>query len=539
MRTTDKRNLLIIGSGITGAYAAALAIQAGHHVQLVTKGVLGYSNSAFAQGGITAVTPDSVRHGDSVASHIQDTLVAGAHRNDRRAVAHLCTEAAAHITALSKLGVEFDRETTPAGTSFQLGLEGAHSYPRILHVNQDATGAGIMDALTHHLKTAEEQGRAKIYEHTAVSELVTENGAMRGVLARGTHPGAETIRLDADAVLIATGGLGDLYKHSTNPSGASGDGVWLAWHVGAALKDLEFIQFHPTLVEGTSFMVSEALRGEGAILRDYRGERFMPSIHPSAELASRDIVSRAIYERKKATGHSVFLDARALEKERGQGFLAARFPMISAKLAEHGYNLAQDLIPVTPAQHYWMGGIATDLDAKTTVPGLYAAGESACTGVHGANRLASNSLLEGVVFAAAAIKAISSETWNQPAALPEGTISEGLLLPHTHIQDTIGVDDDPVLAKIQEVADNNLGVVRSGKGLAEAESSLALLASAHEHHLAALGALIAYAANLRTESIGAHTRSDYPHTETDHRTTHVLQNARSYTRPPLSTPANP
>ncbi len=532
MRTHGKRHLLIVGSGITGSYAALLALEAGLEVTVVTKGSLGYSNSAYAQGGITAVTADSVKLGDSVAAHIADTTVAGAQRNDVAAVTKLAGEAAAHIRTLARLGVDFDRN--PHG--FDLGLEGAHSHPRILHVGQDATGAGIMAALTAGIRAAADAGRLQLHEHTAVSELNVEHGAVRGV--RVEHDGGHAT-LAADAVLLTTGGLGDLYLHTTNPAGASGDGVWLAGQAGAALKDLEFIQFHPTLVEGSSFMISEALRGEGAVLRDKRGHRFMPAVHPAAELAPRDVVSRAIHEQKRRTGGSVYLDARELEHRHGPGFVARRFPTITQKLRGLGYDLAAEPVPVTPAQHYWMGGIYTDLNAKTTLPGLYAAGESACTGVHGANRLASNSLLEGVVFAAAAVTAVGAEAWAEPAVLPAGTISEGILIPETSIQPTEpkGMADadeafriEAILAGIQTIADDHLGVVRDAAGLERAENAFALQASANGHHLAGLGALIAYAARLRTESVGAHYRSDYPHTETDHRTTTVLQNVRTRAR---------
>lgn len=538
MRTHATRHLLIVGSGITGAYAALLAAEAGLQVTLVTKNSLGYSNSAYAQGGITAVTPDSISRGDSVAAHIMDTTTAGAKRNDLAAVTKLACEAAAHIEVLTRLGVGFDR--TPDG--LDLGLEGAHSHPRILHVGQDATGAGIMAALTAGLRAEEASGRLQLHEHTSVTELVVQAGVVRGARVQGPAGPAE---IGADAVLLTTGGLGDLYLHTTNPAGASGDGTWLAWQAGAALKDLEFIQFHPTLVEGTSFMISEALRGEGAVLRDKRGTRFMPGIHSAAELAPRDVVSRAIHEQKRATGSSVYLDARAVEKQHGSGFLAGRFPTISDKLRDFGYNLATDLIPVTPAQHYWMGGIYTDLSAKTTLPGLYAAGESACTGVHGANRLASNSLLEGVVFAAAAVSGVCSDTWAEPAVLPAGSVSEGILIPHTTIQPTEpeGMADsneafriEAILASIQTIADDHLGVVRDADGLERAEQAFALQATANGHHLAGLGALIAYAARLRTESVGAHYRSDFPHTETDYRTTTVLHNVR--TRAALLAPAN-
>ncbi|MGG5751777.1 L-aspartate oxidase [Zafaria sp. Z1313] len=398
------RRLVVVGSGIAGLYGAIAAAERGHTALLLTKDRLQDSNTWYAQGGISAVGPAGVASGDSAAAHVEDTLRAGARLGDARAVRMMCTSAWGHIEALAAHGTAFDPAvpsgrasgTTPGprpgadGTgAWALGLEAAHSAPRILHAGGDSTGRVVAAALIGVVRRLAAEGRIELREHTLAAGLQVAEGAVDGVrLADGTVE-------RGDAVLLATGGIGRLYPLTTNPAGATGDGAAMAWAAGAALADAEFVQFHPTLVPDGPFMVSEAVRGEGAVLLDGTGRRFMGAVHPDAELAPRDVVARAIHRARRETG-SVHLDASGVERTRGRGFLARRFPGITARLAELGHDLAAAPVPVSEAQHYWMGGILTDAQGRSTLPGLFAAGETACTGVHGANRLASNSLLEAM-----------------------------------------------------------------------------------------------------------------------------------------------
>ncbi|MFJ4168657.1 L-aspartate oxidase [Paenarthrobacter sp. NPDC089714] len=407
------RRLVVVGSGIAGLYAALLAAEAGTDVVLLTKGALEDSNTWFAQGGISAVL-DEPAPGDTVAAHIADTLKAGAGHCDPEAVRVLCTEARLDMAGLVRFGVRFDLDDDgdPA-----LGLEAAHSAPRILHAGGDATGARVADALIRAVLAFQAEGRLTVMGHAQVTALLTDEGASgRAVTGLSYLRDGRESRLMADAVLLATGGAGQLFSQTTNPSVATADGLALAWRAGAAVTDLEFFQFHPTCMvppAGTRagadpLLISEAVRGEGAVLVDVHGQRFMGDYHPDAELAPRDVVSRSIALHLAALGDPnghVFLDATVVEEARGAGFLEKRFPTISQRTRQAGIDWTKERVPVAPAAHYWMGGVVTDLFGRTTVPGLYAAGEVACTGVQGANRLASNSLLEGLVFARRAVSA--------------------------------------------------------------------------------------------------------------------------------------
>jgi len=374
--------VIVVGTGIAGLVAALRAART-RSVILVTKAELGESNTRYAQGGIAAV----MFADDSVGAHIDDTLAAGAGLNSREAVEILCAEGPKRIRDLLALGVEFDRENGVLAR----GREAAHSRARILHAGGDATGAEIESALVRAVLASTVQ----ILEYTFVRELLIVDGRVCGVEtvdAEGTVQ-----RLEADAVILASGGAGQLYSHTTNPAVATGDGAAAAFRAGARLADIEFYQFHPTsLAVPGNFLVSEAVRGEGAVLLDASGRRFMADWHPDAELAPRDVVARSIARQMAAQGGApVLLDATGL----GTAVLAERFPGIERVCRAHGFDWSREPIPVTPAAHYWMGGIETDLWGRSSLPGLYAVGEVASTGVHGANRLASNSLLESLVFA--------------------------------------------------------------------------------------------------------------------------------------------
>lgn len=384
-------DIAIIGGGIAGL-SVALRLLEHLRVALFTKGQLGESNTRYAQGGLTV----ALGADDSPELHFQDTMAAGAGLCDAAAVRMLTEQAPAAVRWLIAMGVRFDQaqvgdeHATPDG--LLLGREAAHSRWRVLHAGGDATGAEIERAL---VAAVLRRSSVDLFEESYVSRLQVEDGICTGVVARD-RSGRE-IAIKAGATVLANGGAGGLWLHTSNPAGATADGLALAWRAGAALTDLEFMQFHPTVlvVDGSSHLVSEAVRGEGAYLRNHAGERFMPDYSPLAELAPRDVVARAILSEMLKEGTDCqYLDLRHLPAER----MYERFPTISALCRGYGLDLARDLLPVAPAAHYCMGGVMTDTYGRTTLPGLYAVGEVACTGVHGANRLASNSLLEGLVF---------------------------------------------------------------------------------------------------------------------------------------------
>ncbi len=385
-------DVVIIGGGIAGL-SVALRLPEYVRVALFTKGLLGESNTRYAQGGLAV----ALGADDRPELHLQDTLAAGAGLCDEEAVRVLVEQAPEAVRWLIDLGVQFDRvhdehdvHATPDG--FLLGREGAHSRWRVLHAGGDATGAEI-----EHVLIAELRNRTSIavYEETFVRKLVVEEGVCTAVEAVDKH--GQDFTVAGNAIILANGGAGGLWLHTSNPAGATADGLALAWDAGAALTDLEFMQFHPTVLvaDNASHLISEAVRGEGAYLRNHAGERFMPRYSEQNELAPRDVVARAILSEMLAEQTNCqYLDLRHLDAEK----MHARFPTISALCRTHGLDLASDLIPIAPAAHYCMGGVSVDTFGRTNVPGLYAVGEVACTGVHGANWLASNSLLEGLVY---------------------------------------------------------------------------------------------------------------------------------------------
>ena len=493
--------VIVVGSGIAGLIAA-LELARGHEVTLVTKSRLSESNTRYAQGGIAAVmTPE-----DNIAEHIADTLRAGAGICRREAVEILCTEGPERVRDLIRLGVEFDRKN---GELAQ-GREAAHSRARVLHAGGDATGLAIETALV----TAVHEAEIEVLEHTFAADLKLDGGHVCGleiIDANGRH----TI-LDTTAVLLASGGAGHLFPYTTNPSVATGDGVALALRAGAQLADVEFYQFHPTALSSSGgFLISEAVRGDGAVLRGIDGTRFMQAVHADAELAPRDVVARGIASQMaRQGGQPVLLDATAL----GEKFLAARFPTIHAACQRAGLDWAHEPIPVAPAAHYWMGGVRTGTWGRTTVRGLFAVGEVACTGVHGANRLASNSLLESLVFAWRSANLLTED--------PSGEIGEWPPIEDdassTHVEMILEPEhaDEPLPSReaLQKVMWECAGIVRDAAGLERARAQLARWhvrgESVHDRenaNLLLLGRALVAAALARPESRGAHFRADFPY----------------------------
>ena len=485
--------VVVVGSGIAGLTAALHAHEAGHTVTITTKDALGGGCTALAQGGVAGVYGP----GDTAAAHAVDTIDAGAGLADPDAVRVLVEDGAARIAELIARGVAFDR--APDGT-LALGREAAHRHARIVHVGGDATGAAISAALV----AAVRRTPITVVENAFLVDLVTRGSAVIGVrlLLDGTP-----IEVVADAVILATGGAGQLYAHTTNPRGATGDGIAAAQRAGAAIADLEFVQFHPTiLASGPAFLISEAVRGEGAILVDDDGRRFVFDTHPDGELAPRDVVSRAIAQRAAAQGAPVRLDATML----GAETLARRFPTIDRVTRERGFDWSSEPVPVTPAAHYLMGGIVTDLDGRTSIRGLFAVGEVARTGVHGANRLASNSLLEGAVFGARAASALTAPR----AALPQrAPLAEVSVTPSPA---------GPAFTRraLQQLMWDEVGLLRTAAGLSDALTTLrtwmasasppSTVADHEDANLLLLAEATAAASLRRPASVGAHHRVDPP-----------------------------
>jgi L-aspartate oxidase len=498
---------LVIGSGVAGLRAALAAAEHGE-VIVVAKETLDVSNTSWAQGGIAA----TIAADDSADAHVADTLEAGAGLCDPETVRVLVEEGPAEVAKLIELGMRFDRE---ADGSLQLTREGGHGFRRIVHTDGDATGRELSRALTSACRAHQ---RIRLFERCFALDLVTAGTAQRGedrVLGAITHHPKHGLQLIwARATIIASGGMGQLWRETTNSRIATGDGVAMAWRAGAAVADLEFEQFHPTAlyVAGAArSLISEAVRGEGAHLVDRAGRRFMQDRHPLGELAPRDIVSRGIVEHLSTTQDpNVFIDARAL----GSAGFAARFPGLSKLLAGFGIDPGETPIPVMPAAHYTIGGIWTDLDGRSSVPGLFACGEAACNGLHGANRLASNSLLEGLVYGRRA---------GHAAARSEGAARGDIrVVSDIRPSEKGELDLVDVRSSLRSAMWRNVGIVRTGNRLADAIDMIQFWcrysldkifddpAGWEIQNMLSCATLVATAALARQESRGTHARSDFP-----------------------------
>lgn len=488
------RRPLVVGTGIAGLWSAWRLAAEGHDVLLVTKGTLADSNTAWAQGGI-AVAMDA---GDSPALHAADTIAASDGLADPIAVDVLVNEGPDRIRELLQLGAQFDRG---ADGALVFGLEAAHSRARIIHSEGDRTGAALVATLS---KVVRAHPRIELMEEVRMRRVVVQEGRVVGAILLDVE--GEPTAVAAPALLLATGGVGQLFEITTNPPVATGDGWAIAHAAGAELNHVEFLQFHPTALHipgvNPAPLLTEALRGAGAWLVSAQGHRFTFDADPRGELAPRDIVARAVASR--ALRGDAFLDARHVAD------VAGRFPGVEALVARHGLGLATDLLPVAPAMHYAMGGIRTDLDGAATLPGLWAVGECAQTGVHGANRLASNSLLEGLVFADRAGRAVSRMLKDGPrmASSFSPAPNDG-----DHGPDRLGAD---VVLAMRKLMTRDVGVLRTEHGLADAEVALADLRDAvpegawHVADQLRIAALIARDARRRRESRGGHRRTDFP-----------------------------
>ena len=497
----NRTRYLVVGSGVAGLHTAWRAADRGE-VVVLTKRSLFDSSTSYAQGGIAA----AIGAGDSPELHWRDTLAAGAALCDADAVRVLVEEGPARVRELYRAGADFD---VKADGKFKLGKEAAHSRRRIVHAHGDQTGAEVARTLAERVR---ENPRITVIEKARVLDLIVQDGVVYGVRASVAGKAVDII---ADATVLATGGCGQVYRYTTNPEVATGDGYAIAHRAGARLADMEFVQFHPTALdtpENPLALISEAVRGDGAILVNADGKRFMTERHRLAELAPRDVVAREIFRERAATG-AVFLDARKI------GDFDTRFPGIFALCKARGIDPRTDLIPVTPAAHYMMGGVVVDLQGRSSLGRLYACGEVSRTGVHGANRLASNSLLEGLVFAERVARDLTTveplggtvpeiASWSVPQLLDRGAAQVAA-------------------GRIREIMWEDAGIARTAKGLRTAVAQLTDIGqrlpegATEEANMVDTALLIAGAALLRKESRGGHYRSDFPHAKDKWRKKHI------------------
>lgn len=515
----SKYSAVIIGGGIAGLYAALKIAEQSElkdGLLLITKSKLGESNSRYAQGGIVAVLSENKK--DSTSLHVSDTLKAGAGLSDFNVTKFISENSDAVVKDLLTMGVEFDKNDN---NDFFLTLEAAHSVNRILHSGGDATGRGIEKALT---KKVIENKTIEVYEQTlAVELLVNTDNECKGLVAFNDMTQEYEV-IYSSAVILASGGLGQLYKYTTNPTVATGDGIAIAYNAGAIIQDMEFIQFHPTAlaldVDENRFLISEAVRGEGAKLVDDKGVEFMHKYNEKKELAPRDVVTRAIFnEMKEQKLDNVYLNSTHLEKT----MLQKRFPNITRICEENGIDISKDYIPVSPAAHYSMGGIKTNIEGRTSIHGLYAIGEVASTGLHGANRLASNSLLECVVCAYELANYLSFANLTPPKQIDE-TIKK-IVDKYSQESEYAEYDIDKFKAELQSIMWDYVGILRDENSLKMADEKLQTLKSnfnpeffnakcfnKYEYefkNMLTVAQLIINSAQKRRESRGAHFRTDY------------------------------
>lgn len=515
---TDKYNVVIVGSGISGLYSALKLneLNPESKVLLITKSTLGESNSYYAQGGMVAVLKDN--QNDSVESHIKDTIIAGAGLSEIETIKCISENSDTVVKDLLKFGVEFDKDDEG---KFKLTKEAAHSVRRILHSGGDATGREIEIAL---IKAVKENKNIEVRENTTITDLLIKDNTCYGLI---TFDNSEYEQIISDVVILATGGLGQIYKYTTNPIGATGDGFALAYRAGAKLRDMEFVQFHPTALaiddseHHNRFLISEAVRGEGAKLLDKNGYEYMQDYDARKELAPRDIVARANFtQMNKTNSECVYLDATKLDNP------TKRFPTITKKCAQYGIDISKDLIPVAPAAHYFMGGIETNLNGETSVKNLFAIGECASTGLHGANRLASNSLLECVVCAYK-----TAEYLKDNKNIQDNHVILNLFqnLPYDVIEQSFQIKFrmlSELKLKLKNTMWKNVGIYRAEKSLNQAlydieqiEKSfnrIDICANITEYELRnmiIISKLVIKSALNRKESRGAHYRTDYAQTD--------------------------
>ncbi len=522
-------DVLVIGAGVAGMRAALAAAEGdggGRDVIITAKGRLDQSNTYWAQGGISAVMDAAeTGGGDSIESHIHDTLTAGAGLCDEPIVRAVVEAAPRRITELIDWGMRFDRAGAsssrgpkPQGGDLAFGREGGHSFARVLHANGDATGRELAVTLERQVRQNE---RIRVFDDCFVLDLITADGSSPGngqcVGAITHHPKYGLQMIWAAATILTSGGAGQVYRESTNPAGATGDGLAIAYRAGAVVADMAFMQFHPTTlyVAGASrSLITEAVRGEGALLIDRNGHRFMPDYHELAELAPRDVVSRAMLEQMANTGFTnVYLDCRPIAERFGE-----RFPGINELLRKFNINPATDPIPVHPSAHYMIGGVRTDACGRTNVRGLYAAGEVASTGLHGANRLASNSLVEGLVFG----QIVGRTCWEMLEVAGSAERRPLKVVSDIQTSERAELDLADVRSSLRSVMWRHVGIERTGDRLSEVQEMFDFWArytldkifddrSGWEvQNMLLAGALMNRAARWRTESRGVHFRRDYP-----------------------------